>query len=126
MKVVPTVYVAYDGKQTISYQYTFAYRVSLNQSRMAIVPIFNLLKNRSKIISQNVQSFFGRGHPAIWFRYDVSPLTVRYREKGEAFFTFLTAVCAVVGGVFTVANMIDGMVFSASEYYKKLEIGKVS
>jgi hypothetical protein len=73
-----------------------------------------------------LQSFVGRGHPAIWFRYDISPLTVKYREKGEAFFSFLTAICAVVGGVFTVANMIDGLLFSASEYYKKLEIGKVS
>jgi len=53
-------------------------------------------------------------------------LTVRYREKGEAFFSFLTAICAVIGGVFTVATMIDGLIFSASELYKKFEIGKLS
>jgi len=97
IKVVPTVYESYNGKETVSYQYTFAQR-----------------------------SFIGRGTPAIWFRYDISPLTVKYKEKGEAFFSFLTAVCAVVGGVFTVANMIDGMLFSASEYYKKFELGKHS
>lgn len=97
MKVVPTIYEKYSGETTISYQYTYAYR-----------------------------SFVGRGMPALWFRYDLSPLTVRYKEKGEPIFSFLTAVCAVVGGVFTVAGIIDGLVFSASEIYKKLEIGKLS
>jgi hypothetical protein len=97
MKIVPTIYESYDGSTTISYQYTYAHR-----------------------------SFLGRGPAALWFRYDLSPLTVRYKEKGEPIFSFLTAVCAVVGGVFTVAGIIDGLVFSASEIYKKLEIGKLN
>jgi len=97
MKIVPTIYESYSGKTQISYQYTYAYR-----------------------------SFVGRASPALWFRYDLSPLTVKYREHGEPFFSFLTAICAVVGGVFTVANMIDGLIFSATELYKKFEIGKLS
>lgn len=64
--------------------------------------------------------------PALWFRYDLSPLTVKYKERGEPFFSFLTAICAVVGGVFTVAGIIDGLLFSATELYKKVEIGKAS
>lgn len=31
--------------------------------------------------------------PAIWFRYDLSPITVRYKEKRKPFYTFLTTVC---------------------------------
>ena len=30
--------------------------------------------------------------PAIWFRYELSPITVRYIEKNKPFYTFLTTV----------------------------------
>jgi len=96
MKIVPTVYETRSGKSHVSYQYTYAYR-----------------------------SYIGRGSSAIWFRYDLSPLTVKYVERGEPIFVFLTAVCAVVGGVFTVAGIIDGLVFSGHELIKKkLQLGK--
>jgi len=96
MKIVPTVFETRSGEVTISYQYTYAFRTFL------------------------------RSGPALWFHYDLSPLTVRYKERGEPLFSFLTAICAVVGGVFTVAGIIDGLVFSATQIYQKLEIGKQS
>lgn len=34
----------------------------------------------------------GRVVPAIWFRYELSPITVRYIEKNKPFYTFLTTV----------------------------------
>jgi len=97
MKIVPTIFQSRSGETTISYQYTYAFRT------------------------------FVRTHgSALWFHYDLSPLTVRYQEKGEPLFSFLTAICAVVGGVFTVAGIIDGLIFSATQLYQKLEIGKQS
>lgn len=35
-------------------------------------------------------------------------------------------VCAVVGGTFTVAGIIDSSLFSLSELYKKHQLGKLS
>ena len=35
-------------------------------------------------------------------------------------------VCAIVGGTFTVAGIIDSAIFTASEMFKKFEIGKLS
>jgi hypothetical protein len=35
-------------------------------------------------------------------------------------------VCAVVGGAFTVAGIVDSMVFTAAEIFRKAEIGKLS
>jgi len=97
MKIVPTVYETRSGKSHISYQYTYAYR-----------------------------TYIGRGSSAIWFRYDLSPLTVKYRERGEPLVSFLTAICAVVGGIFTVAGIIDGLIFTGQEMVKrkKQQIGK--
>jgi len=37
----------------------------------------------------------------------------------------LTGVCAIVGGIFTVAGMIDGVIYRAERSLKrKIELGK--
>lgn len=35
-------------------------------------------------------------------------------------------VCAIVGGTFTVAGIIDSFIFTAAEVFKKAELGKLS
>ncbi|XP_012940238.1 endoplasmic reticulum-Golgi intermediate compartment protein 1 [Aplysia californica] len=102
LRVVPTVYE--DTKKNIRfpYQYTFIHREIMQIGHG------------------------GRGLPAIWFRYELSPITVHYVEKHQPFYTFLVMICAIIGGTFTVAGIIDGLVFSASELIKKAEIGKLS
>ena len=72
---------------------------------------------------------YGHGHrvmPAIWFRYEVSPITVKYTEKSKPLYHFLTTFCAIIGGTFTVAGMIDSMIFSAHQMVKKAQEGKLS
>ena len=97
MKVVPTLY-----EDNVAYQYTYAFR---------------------KYVS------FGHGGrvmPALWFRYDMAPLTVKYYVKRPPIYTFITTVCAIIGGTFTVAGIVDSFIFTASELFKKFEIGKQS
>ena len=64
--------------------------------------------------------------PAVWFRYDLNPITVKYHETRPPIYHFLTTVCAIVGGTFTVAGIIDSLVFSGLEIFKKFELGKLS
>jgi hypothetical protein len=45
----------------------------------------------------------------IWFRYDLNPITVKYTEYSKPFYSFLTTICAIVGGTFTVAGIIDSV-----------------
>ncbi|CAD5116532.1 DgyrCDS5411 [Dimorphilus gyrociliatus] len=102
MKVVPTIFENFHGYTIYPYQYTFAYRDYIQ---------------------------YGHGHrfiPAIWFRYDLSPITVKYHERRKPIYSFLTTLCAIVGGTFTVAGIIDSLIFSASEIFKKFEIGKLN
>ena len=68
----------------------------------------------------------GRVVPAVWFRYDLNPITVKYHETRPPIYHFLTTVCAIVGGTFTVAGIIDSLVFSGLEIFKKFELGKLS
>jgi len=100
MKIVPTIYEARSGGELTSYQYTYAYRNYL------------------------AYGHGGRVMPAIWFRYDLSPITVKYTERMKPFYSFLTTICAVVGGTFTVASFIDAAIFTAGEFYRKFELGK--
>ena len=34
--------------------------------------------------------------PAVWFRYDLNPITVKYHETRPPIYNFLTTVCAIV------------------------------
>ncbi|XP_062591964.1 endoplasmic reticulum-Golgi intermediate compartment protein 1-like [Saccostrea cucullata] len=102
VKIVPSVYEDSRGNLRYPYQYTYSYRDVIQYGHG------------------------GRMMPAIWFRYDLSPITVRYKEKRKPFYTFLTTVCAIVGGTFTVAGIIDSCIFTAAEVFRKLEIGKLS
>ena len=43
-------------------------------------------------------------HPPPLARYDLNPITVRYHEDRPPLYHFLTTVCAIVGGTFTVAG----------------------
>ncbi len=53
-------------------------------------------------------------------------MQVRIVTKRSSFLTFLTSVCAIVGGVFTVSGLIDGFVYQAERVLrKKNEIGKL-
>ena len=45
--------------------------------------------------------------PAVYFHYELSPIMARTSEERRAFSNLLTGLCAVVGGVFTVASMVD-------------------
>ena len=59
--------------------------------------------------------------------YDLSPMMVKLTEYRHSVTHFLTGVCAIVGGVFTVAGMLDGMLYhSTRAIKKKIDLGKAS
>ncbi|XP_074643996.1 endoplasmic reticulum-Golgi intermediate compartment protein 1-like [Tubulanus polymorphus] len=100
LKVVPTVYEHLNGHKQFPYQYTFSYRSYLQM---------------------------GHGHgvmPAIWFRYELTPISVKYIERRKPIYGFITTLFAIIGGTFTVVGIIDSCIFSAAEVIKKIEIGK--
>jgi hypothetical protein len=50
--------------------------------------------------------------PGVFFIYDISPIMVTFTEERPAFSYFLTSLCAIVGGVFTVAGIVDSCIYS--------------
>ena len=54
----------------------------------------------------------GRGVPGVFFFYEVSALHVEFEEARKGWIRFFTSVCAVVGGVFSVAGVLDRMLWN--------------
>lgn len=54
-------------------------------------------------------------------------MMVQLTETSRSLTHFLTGVCAIVGGVFTVAGMVDGMLYQSQKALKKkIELGKAT
>lgn len=98
IKVVPTTYSELDGHITKTYQFT--------ASSNALVGHFQV--------------------PAIYFRFDLSPITVQFTQKQVSFAHFLVQVCAIIGGVFTMLGLVSQFVHkSLAHVIKKAKEGKL-
>merc|ERR1711936_1352486 len=65
------------------------------------------------------------GMPGVFFSYELAPVMVKYQQKEKSFGHFASGLCAIIGGVFTVAGMIDKLIYnSAKILQQKTEIGK--
>lgn len=63
--------------------------------------------------------------PAARFSYAQSAIQIIVTEEKRAWYHFVTTLCAIVGGVYVVAGMIDSLILGGAEVLrKKLELGK--
>ncbi|GMH32727.1 hypothetical protein BSKO_00561 [Bryopsis sp. KO-2023] len=73
------------------------------------------------------QAMSERNLPGVFFFYDLSPIKVYIKEYRESFIHFLTSVCAIIGGVFTMSGLLDGLVYHGHQVLKKkIELGKLN
>jgi thiol-disulfide isomerase/thioredoxin len=81
---------------------------------------------RSDAYEYTVQShaYDAADHAAAKFTYRMSPIQIVVTEAPKPLYHFLTAVCAVIGGIFTVAGILDGAVHQVNKISKKMELGK--
>ncbi|KAL1534328.1 endoplasmic reticulum-Golgi intermediate compartment protein 3-like [Salvia divinorum] len=64
--------------------------------------------------------------PGVFFFYDLSPIKVTHTEEHTSFLHFLTHICAIIGGVITVAGIVDSFVYHGKKALtKKVELGKL-
>jgi hypothetical protein len=103
IKVVPTIYTDLSG-----------HVISTNQ--FSVTEHFREMEVAS-----------GRSLPGVFFFYDLSPIKVKFTEQRQSFLHFVTNVCAIVGGVFTVSGIIDAFVYHGHKVIKKkMELGKLN
>ncbi len=104
LKIVPTTYEYLDGRVVNN-----TYQYSVTRS--------------AKVLTQ--QSFGSSQMPGIFVTYELSPIMIKYIEKSKSFSHFLTSCCAIIGGLFTIAGMLDGFTFKYYNMYKKYQMNKL-
>ena len=77
-------------------------------------------------VSQHYQEVPPGHMPAAFFRYQLSPITVKFSKERTSFLHFLTYVCAIVGGIYSVAGVLNRMVNKAVVGFQKGVLGKDS
>lgn len=81
-KVVPTSYHYTNGNSDTSYQ-------------------FSITRQKREIVEGS------SGLPGVFFQYEFSPLMVKYEEQMKSISAFLVSLCAIIGGIFALAQLID-------------------
>lgn len=83
---------------------------------------FSVTKHQKTISVMTGES----GMPGIFFQYELSPLMVKYTEKERSFGHFITNLCAIIGGVYTVAGLFDKILYNSFQLIQaKIELGKL-
>ncbi|XP_004487592.1 protein disulfide-isomerase 5-4 isoform X2 [Cicer arietinum] len=62
--------------------------------------------------------------PVAKFHLELSPMQVLITENQKSFSHFITNVCAIIGGVFTVAGITESILHNTIRLMKKVELGK--
>jgi len=74
--------------------------------------------------SNNIQRF--AEVPSVRINYDILPIIVHVQSKFETFYTFLTRLCAILGGVFTITGIVSaGVDAGMASLTKKDRLGKL-
>ena len=136
LKIVPTLYSRTDNLFA-----TNQFSVTRHSKGMYQLVGFYFVQFRLKIIyfqfnSINL-SFYDfivvslmsgeSGMPGVFFSYELAPVMVKYTEKQKSFGHFATGLCAIIGGVFTVAGLIDKIFYTSSRLLEeKLQLGKTT
>lgn len=103
LKIVPTTYEYLDGRVVNN-----TYQYSVTKS--------------SKVISNSNSASL----PGVFISYELGPIMIKFVEKSKSFSHFLTSFCAIIGGLFTIAGMLDGFTFRYYNMYKKYQINKLT
>lgn len=106
LKVVPFQYNFLDGET----QQTYLYKANYNEYRPRRLEWFEG-KADAYVDTQLV--------PNAVFYYDISPVMVVVNEETIGFATFITKICAVIGGIYTVIGLIDNMIYHGGQGIKK-------
>ncbi|KAJ8080455.1 vacuolar protein sorting-associated protein 45 [Marasmius tenuissimus] len=108
LKVVSTQFRTLDGKIINTHQYSVTqFERDLTEGAQGDTP-------------QGVHLQHGvAGVPGAFFNFEISPILVVHSDTRQSFAHFITSTCAIVGGVLTVASLLDSILFATTKALKK-------
>jgi hypothetical protein len=60
------------------------------------------------------------------FNFEFSPITENITQNHKNLIEFLISICAIIGGVYTIAGIVDSMIHKSVSLVFKSRIGKLS
>lgn len=60
------------------------------------------------------------------FNFEFSPITENIHQNKQGFVEFLINICAIIGGVYTIAGVVDSMIHKSVSMVFKSRIGKLA
>jgi len=120
-KVVPTLYTTsskVDENSLVSNQFSVTeHQKVIPSNNPAISGVRIPEGHEAEAINNSSVSFF----------YELSPIMVQTTTKWRPFLSFLTQLCAILGGVFTVASIVDKFIYGTVQHVqKKILLGKMN
>ncbi|GAA5804324.1 endoplasmic reticulum vesicle transporter-domain-containing protein [Helicostylum pulchrum] len=88
LQIVPTEFDFISGAQSRTFQYS--------------------VSKQEQFVNQHTG-----GLPGVFFMLDHSPMRIIYSESRPTFGSFLTSLCAIIGGIFSVASIVDSVLYRA-------------
>jgi len=108
LKVVSTQFRTLDGKTAGTHQYSVT---SFER---------DLTEGSQGDTAQGIHVQHGiSGIPGAFFNFEISPILIIHSDTRQSFAHFITSTCAIVGGVLTVASLIDSALFATERALKK-------
>ncbi len=103
---------------------SIAYQYYLNVVRASVM----LKSTPTELYQYTISKSYGitRDTPALFFKYEMSPLYVRYELKEKSIWHFIVNICAIIGGVYTAFSILDAIIYSSMSKIFKNRIGKLS
>lgn len=98
VEVVPTIYEGTFG-DTTAYQFT-------------------ALQNKVPVVDPQAQM------AVVQFQYQLAPISVKYSSTRVPFTHFITYICAIIGGVYTVAGLVCRFLYTSTAHIQKRFMGK--
>ncbi|KAI8997450.1 endoplasmic reticulum vesicle transporter-domain-containing protein [Pilobolus umbonatus] len=90
IKIIPTEFDFLNGKKTRTFQYSISKH-------------------------DQVAGYGGGGLPGVFFMLDHSPMRIVNSEYRPTLGSFLTSICSIIGGLFSVASIIDSVLYRAEK-----------
>ncbi|WZZ72491.1 hypothetical protein YC2023_083861 [Brassica napus] len=96
------------------------YNISHKVNRLAFGDFFpGVVNPLDGGIRRNKMACRMQSPPGVFFYYDLTPIKVIFEEQHVEFLHFLTNVCAIVGGIFTVSGIVDSFIYHGQRAIKK-------
>ncbi len=77
--------------------------------------IGNIFTTETFQLTSSYEIDYDYSEDVIFFNYQISPIAVHYTNSKENIFQFLINICAIIGGIFTVAGIVDSIIHKGSK-----------